>query len=65
MDSICDGNIIIDENLQKEIERDLIDQYNYSFEEAEKFAEENGAVIISNMWSTYYKYLDENTNKHS
>jgi len=59
MDEICNGNIIVDENLQKEIENDLIDLYDYSFEEAEKFAKENGYTMISKMWDAYYKYLAE------
>jgi hypothetical protein len=63
MDEICNGNIIIDENLQKEIEKDLIDQYDYSLKDAEKFAKENRAAIVSSIWDTYYKYLDKYTKR--
>jgi hypothetical protein len=61
MEDICNGDSIIEENLQKEIEKDLIDQYDYSLEDAEKFAKDNMDEVLYSMWSAYYKYLNENT----
>ena len=51
-------DVINDALLKEEIIADLMQNYEYSQEEAEDFADAHGNKLVSDMWDVYSYYLE-------